>query len=85
MSLFNRLEVRVIYCPLSFHQGYMVELTTHQGSVGRVLRAGAALLAEDNLSEDEDSEVREQMNLLNSRWEHLRVASMERQNRSVDS
>uniref|UniRef100_A0A3P9PHK4 Dystrophin-like n=1 Tax=Poecilia reticulata TaxID=8081 RepID=A0A3P9PHK4_POERE len=64
------------------HEGYMVELTTHQGSVGRVLRAGAALLAEGNLSEDEDSEVREQMNLLNSRWEHLRVASMERQNRS---
>lgn len=66
---------------LSPHQGYMVELTTHQGSVGRVLRAGAALLAEGNLSDEEDSEVREQMNLLNSRWEHLRVASMERQTR----
>ncbi|KAG7219550.1 hypothetical protein INR49_019016 [Caranx melampygus] len=63
------------------HEGYMVELTTHQGSVGRVLRAGAALLAEGNLAEEEDSEVREQMNLLNSRWEHLRVASMERQSR----
>ncbi|XP_044044294.1 dystrophin isoform X6 [Siniperca chuatsi] len=63
------------------HEGYMVELTTHQGSVGRVLRAGAALLGEGNLSEEEDSEVREQMNLLNSRWEHLRVASMERQSR----
>uniref|UniRef100_A0A3P8V2V4 Calponin-homology (CH) domain-containing protein n=1 Tax=Cynoglossus semilaevis TaxID=244447 RepID=A0A3P8V2V4_CYNSE len=63
------------------HEGYMVELTTHQGRVGRVLRAGAALLSEGNLSEEEDSEVREQMNLLNSRWEHLRVASMERQSR----
>uniref|UniRef100_A0A3B4V2S3 Dystrophin n=1 Tax=Seriola dumerili TaxID=41447 RepID=A0A3B4V2S3_SERDU len=63
------------------HEGYMVELTTHQGSVGRVLRAGAALLGEGNLTEEEDSEVREQMNLLNSRWEHLRVASMERQSR----
>ncbi|XP_055363081.1 dystrophin isoform X4 [Betta splendens] len=63
------------------HEGYMVELTTHQGSVGRVLRSGAALLSEGNLSEEEDSEVREQMNLLNSRWEHLRVASMERQSR----
>lgn len=59
----------------------MVELTTHQGSVGRVLRAGAALLAEGNLSEEEETEVREQMNLLNSRWEHLRVTSMERQSR----
>ncbi|CAN9498333.1 unnamed protein product [Ophioblennius macclurei] len=63
------------------HEGYMVELTTHQGSVGRVLRAGAALLGEGNLSDEEDSEIREQMNLLNSRWEHLRVASMERQTR----
>ncbi|KAM3585392.1 uncharacterized protein V6R79_016686 [Siganus canaliculatus] len=63
------------------HEGYMVELTTHQGSVGRVLRAGAALLGEGNLTDEEDSEVREQMNLLNSRWEHLRVASMERQSR----
>uniref|UniRef100_A0A3P8NXL4 Dystrophin n=1 Tax=Astatotilapia calliptera TaxID=8154 RepID=A0A3P8NXL4_ASTCA len=63
------------------HEGYMVELTTHQSSVGRVLRAGAALLGEGSLSEEEDSEVREQMNLLNSRWEHLRVASMERQSR----
>uniref|UniRef100_A0A7N8X944 Dystrophin n=1 Tax=Mastacembelus armatus TaxID=205130 RepID=A0A7N8X944_9TELE len=63
------------------HEGYMVELTTHQGSVGQVLRAGAALLGEGNLSEEEDSEIREQMKLLNSRWEHLRVASMERQSR----
>ncbi|KAF6730406.1 Dystrophin [Oryzias melastigma] len=63
------------------HEGFMVELTTHQGSVGRVLRAGAALLREGHLSEEEESEVREQMNLLNSRWEHLRVASMERQSR----
>ncbi|XP_061571903.1 dystrophin isoform X2 [Cololabis saira] len=63
------------------HEGYMVELTTHQGSVGRVLRAGAALLREGNVSEEEAEEVKEQMNLLNSRWEHLRVASMERQSR----
>ncbi|KAM3857230.1 dystrophin [Diretmus argenteus] len=63
------------------HEGYMVELTSHQGSVGRVLRAGTALLGEGHLTEEEESEVREQMNLLNSRWEHLRVASMERQSR----
>ncbi|KAJ3584660.1 hypothetical protein NHX12_015155 [Muraenolepis orangiensis] len=63
------------------HEGYMVELTSHQGSVGRVLRAGSALLMEGQLTEEEETEVREQMNLLNSRWEHLRVASMERQSR----
>ncbi|XP_022530476.2 dystrophin isoform X3 [Astyanax mexicanus] len=63
------------------HEGYMVELTSHQSSVGRVLKAGSILLAEGQLSEEEESEIREQMNLLNSRWEHLRVASMERQSR----
>uniref|UniRef100_A0A8C7KYF3 Dystrophin n=1 Tax=Oncorhynchus kisutch TaxID=8019 RepID=A0A8C7KYF3_ONCKI len=63
------------------HEGYMVELTSHQGSVGRVLRAGSALLGEGHLTEEEEKEVREQMNLLNSRWEHLRVASMEKQSR----
>ncbi|XP_076838749.1 dystrophin isoform X3 [Brachyhypopomus gauderio] len=63
------------------HEGYMVELTSHQGSVGRVLKAGSILLAEGHLTEEEESEIREQMNLLNSRWEHLRVASMERQSR----
>ncbi|XP_035250610.1 dystrophin isoform X19 [Anguilla anguilla] len=63
------------------HEGYMVELTSQQGSVGRVLQMGNALLSDGRLTEDEESEVREQMNLLNSRWEHLRVASMERQSK----
>ncbi|XP_051982361.1 dystrophin isoform X4 [Xyrauchen texanus] len=63
------------------HEGYMVELTSHQGSVGRVLKAGSVLLSGEQLTDDEEKEVREQMNLLNSRWEHLRVASMERQSR----
>lgn len=81
-SSFDKMRGRCVkYSGCASHQGYMVELTTHQGSVGRVLRAGAALLAEGNLTEEEDSEVREQMNLLNCRWEHLRVASMERQSR----
>ncbi|XP_017313017.1 dystrophin isoform X2 [Ictalurus punctatus] len=63
------------------HEGYMIELTAHQGSVGNVLKAGSILLAEGQLTEDEENEIREQMNLLNSRWEHLRVASMEQQSR----
>ncbi|MCJ8747777.1 hypothetical protein PDJAM_G00157360 [Pangasius djambal] len=63
------------------HEEYMIELTAHQGSVGNVLKAGSILLAEGQLTEDEENEIQEQMNLLNSRWEHLRVASMERQSR----
>ncbi|XP_015219666.1 dystrophin isoform X7 [Lepisosteus oculatus] len=63
------------------HEGFMMELTSHQSSVGKVLQAGSQLLSEGRLSDDEENEVREQMNLLNTRWEHLRVTSMERQSK----
>lgn len=59
----------------------MMELTAHQSSVGNVLQAGNQLIAQGNLSEEEEDEIREQMTLLNSRWENLRVASMDRQSR----
>ncbi|XP_063809546.1 dystrophin isoform X5 [Pseudophryne corroboree] len=61
------------------HEGIMMELTSHQGNVGEVLQAGSHLLAVGRLSDDEENEIQEQMNLLNSRWESLRLASMERQ------
>ncbi|XP_069060853.1 dystrophin isoform X1 [Pleurodeles waltl] len=61
------------------HEGFMMELTDHQGSVGNVLQVGSHLVTVGKLSNDEDNEIQEQMNLLNSRWESLRVASMERQ------
>ncbi|XP_075056397.1 dystrophin isoform X4 [Mixophyes fleayi] len=61
------------------HEGFMMELTSHQGNVGEVLQAGSQLLAVGKLSDDEENEIQEQMNLLNSRWESLRLESMERQ------
>ncbi|XP_058428876.1 dystrophin isoform X10 [Marmota monax] len=61
------------------HEGYMMDLTSHQGRVGSVLQLGSQLIGAGKLSEDEETEVQEQMNLLNSRWECLRVASMEKQ------
>ncbi|KAI4880329.1 hypothetical protein NFI96_022636, partial [Prochilodus magdalenae] len=63
------------------HEAFMMELTAHQSSVGNVLQAGNQLIAQGNLSEDEEEEIRVQMSLLNSRWESLRVASMDRQAR----
>ncbi|XP_073730912.1 utrophin isoform X3 [Misgurnus anguillicaudatus] len=63
------------------HESFMMELTAHQSSVGNVLQAGNQLIAQGNLSEEEEEEIREQMTLLNSRWENLRVASMDRQSR----
>ncbi|MEE6470198.1 hypothetical protein FKM82_008890 [Ascaphus truei] len=62
------------------HEGFMMELTSHQGRVGNVLQAGSQLLAFGKLSDDEENEIQEQLNLLNSRWESLRLASMDRQN-----
>lgn len=59
----------------------MMELTAHQSSVGNVLQVGNQLIAQGNLSEEEEDEIREQMTLLNSRWETLRVNSMDRQAR----
>ncbi|KAJ0060835.1 hypothetical protein NL108_001690, partial [Boleophthalmus pectinirostris] len=63
------------------HEAFMMELTAHQSSVGNVLQAGNQLIAQGHLSEEEEEEIREQMTLLNSRWESLRVASMDRQAR----
>ncbi|XP_063757579.1 dystrophin isoform X2 [Eleginops maclovinus] len=63
------------------HETFMMELTAHQSSVGNVLQAGNQLIAQGNLTEEEENEIREQMTLLNSRWESLRVASMDRQAR----
>ncbi|XP_068124423.1 dystrophin isoform X5 [Hyperolius riggenbachi] len=61
------------------HEGFMMELTSHQGNVGEVLQAGSQLLSVGKLSDDEENEIQEQMNLLNSRWESLRLASMDKQ------
>nr|XP_016854217.1 PREDICTED: utrophin isoform X4 [Anolis carolinensis] len=66
------------------HEAFMMELTAHQSSVGNVLQAGNQLIAQGNLSEEEESEIQEQMTLLNSRWEALRVDSMDRQSHLHD-
>uniref|UniRef100_A0A8C8VJ87 Utrophin n=1 Tax=Pelusios castaneus TaxID=367368 RepID=A0A8C8VJ87_9SAUR len=66
------------------HEAFMLELTAHQSSVGSVLQAGNQLIAQGNLSEEEEREIQEQMTLLNSRWESLRVESMDRQSRLHD-
>ncbi|XP_063774009.1 utrophin isoform X3 [Pseudophryne corroboree] len=61
------------------HEDFMMELTAHQSSVGNVLQAGNQLIAQGDLSLEEENEIQEQMTLLNSRWEDLRIESMSRQ------
>ncbi|XP_064906039.1 dystrophin isoform X16 [Columba livia] len=72
-------DVEVVKEQFHTHEGFMMELTAHQGRVGNVLQVGSQLLSMGKLSDDEENEIQEQMNLLNSRWESLRVASMEKQ------
>lgn len=59
----------------------MMKLTARQSSVGYVLQAGNQLIAQGNLTDEEEDEIQEQMTLLNARWEALRVESMDRQAR----
>ncbi|XP_077637784.1 dystrophin isoform X5 [Lonchura striata] len=72
-------DVEVVKEQFHTHEGFMMELTAHQGRVGNVLQVGSQLLSTGKLSDEEENEIQEQMNLLNSRWESLRVASMEKQ------
>ncbi|XP_059689241.1 utrophin [Gavia stellata] len=77
-------DVEEVKQQFSTHEGFMMELTAHQSSVGSVLQAGNQLVAQGNLSPEEEFEIQEQMLLLNSRWEELRVESMDRQSRLHD-
>ncbi|NXT85270.1 UTRO protein, partial [Zapornia atra] len=77
-------DVEEVKEQFSTHEAFMMELTAHQSSVGSVLQAGNQLVAQGNLSSEEEFEIQEQMLLLNSRWEELRVESMDRQSRLHD-
>ncbi|XP_066451998.1 utrophin isoform X3 [Eleutherodactylus coqui] len=74
-------DVEEVKQQFATHEAFMMELTAHQSSVGNVLQAGNQLIAQGDLSIDEENEIQEQMTLLNSRWEDLRIESMHRQSR----
>ncbi|PIK34801.1 putative dystrophin-like, partial [Apostichopus japonicus] len=50
------------------HETFMMELTSHQNSVGNALQEGNRLILDNKVAESEEAEIREQMTLLNSRW-----------------
>lgn len=64
-----------------FLKNFLIELSHHQEGVGSILEEGARMLADGGLTEEEEQEVRIQMELLNSRWEKLRITAMERQSK----
>ncbi len=64
-----------------FVKEFMINLTQDQNEIGDVLQQGNELLVsrEINLSTHEENEIKEQMKILNYRWESLRSKSLDRQ------
>lgn len=61
------------------HQSFLLQLAGQQDGVGAVLTEGARLIAEPGLLPEEEEEIHLQMNLLNERWERLRLNALDRQ------
>lgn len=59
----------------------MINLTQDQNQIGDVLQQGNLLLTSTDihLSQDEENEIKEQMKIINRRWESLRSKSLDRQ------
>ncbi|XP_034486586.1 dystrophin, isoforms A/C/F/G/H isoform X9 [Drosophila innubila] len=72
---------------LQFHENesFMLKLTEHQEFVGEALEEGSTLINESQkkdgsgLSQEDQNEVRQQMVLLNERWETLRLRALDMQ------
>lgn len=69
------------------HEEFMLKLSHHQRYVGSALEEGARLIAESQftgttgLNIEEQNEIKQQMFLLNERWETLRVQAMDVQSK----
>lgn len=67
------------------HEEFMIKLSEYQEYVGGALEEGARLLSEPpantGLTQDDHSEIKQQMLLLNERWELLRVSALDVQSR----
>uniref|UniRef100_A0A1W7RAQ1 Protein detached n=1 Tax=Hadrurus spadix TaxID=141984 RepID=A0A1W7RAQ1_9SCOR len=61
------------------HEEFMLELTRYQIGIGEVLQKGNTLVSQGKVSLDEQEEIQMQIELLNSRWEDLRLKAMDRQ------
>ena len=60
---------------------FMINLTQDQNQIGDVLQQGNLLLTsvDIHLSQNEENEIKEQMKIINRRWESLRSKSLDRQ------
>jgi hypothetical protein len=63
---------------------FMINLTKDQNQIGQVLEQGNRLLTQTStepLSSRDEQEIKEQMKILNRRWESLRSKALERQSK----
>lgn len=67
------------------HEEFMIKLSEYQEYVGGALEEGARLLSEPitntGLMAEDQAEIKQQMLLLNERWEMLRISALEVQSR----
>ncbi|XP_076373889.1 LOW QUALITY PROTEIN: dystrophin-like [Tachypleus tridentatus] len=63
------------------HEEFMLELTQHQINIGEVLQEGQRIISKGRVTTEEREEIQTQMELLNSRWEDLRIKAMDRQSK----
>jgi hypothetical protein len=63
------------------HEDFMINLTRDQNQIGQVLEEGNRLLTSSDLhlQAREENEIKEQMKILNRRWESLRAKALDRQ------
>lgn len=82
---FNSLEEAKVQ--FQEHEQFMLKLSDHQRYVGSALEEGARLISESQflgsagLTMEEQHEIKQQMFLLNERWETLRVKALEVQSK----
>lgn len=77
MEPVNESNVDIVKQQFKEHEQFMIQLTSSQGSVGRVLHAGQNL--SQKLAEEQASSISSQLVVVNQRWDDVRMKAMLRQ------
>ncbi|CAF1360579.1 unnamed protein product, partial [Didymodactylos carnosus] len=72
-------DLKLVKEQFQAHEDFMVSLTKEQNQIGQVLQEGNHLFNNGQLQLREENEIKEQMRILNKRWESLRKKALDRQ------
>jgi hypothetical protein len=77
----NTNDLKLVKEQFQKHEDFMISLTRDQNQIGHVLEEGNRLLTSSDihLQAREENEIKEQMKILNRRWESLRSKALDRQ------